>query len=130
MSVLDTLDFAVAAEKLLVANTPTYLVKHLRTEALTNEIARQLSVEQILTELVDLLRIPVDSALVLAKIYTLVVSLSWKPVGSYEVTLQRMQAPQIEWFSRIKDIILDNNMATNWTSAYLVLPSPSVITEE
>jgi len=130
MSFLDTLDFTGAAEKLLVANTPKYLVKHLRSEAITNQIARQLPVEHILFELEKIVKIPVDSALCLAKIYTLVVSLSWKPAGSYEASLRRMHAPHIEWFSRIKDIVLDNNIATDWTSACLLLPSPRVIMQE
>jgi hypothetical protein len=104
-AVSDILDIRNLAEVVLLANTPGYIYSRYRRDPSVREMAEHFDAPRLITMLEEFAKSAGSALEDRAKAYATLVSLSFRPAPELQ-TLYHVSLPNIEWFDRIKALVL------------------------
>jgi hypothetical protein len=108
MSALKDIDLSNAYRVYAISNTPIFLIKQLKADAATNEIARNFSGEQIISALRDLVGTEPTDSLDFVRPYVYLVSLSKISDIQYLRAAANIEGTAVwDWFRYIQQYLLE-----------------------
>lgn len=124
-----TYSYRNAASALMLANTPLFLLRKLKADSLTMELARTLSDDEIISELMAAVRdkpTDIDEAV---RPYVYLVALSFKGNASSLKRAVDLDAPYAEWFKYLANYLSQSLFPTSRQTVSLLLPTVSMPNE-
>jgi hypothetical protein len=123
-----TLNIENLEGKLAVSNTPAYLYKHYRADKSVYELSKNNT-----PELIDALRKifkDVESTEHLAKIYAIVIALTFKPYNEVKDFFEAFKDSGLMWAGKIAEIFFLNNSIENIQYTFNISDNPHLIQEK
>jgi hypothetical protein len=134
---LRALDLKQAASDFVVANSPLFLLRKLRANPVTTDIARGASPSVVLNALENSLKRRPRTRRSAIKAYVYLVALSMMPNTSHLKKAAALAAPHHEWFEYLAGVLLKTQTSTSVATIQMPVatkiemvssgPSPSAI---
>jgi hypothetical protein len=110
----------------LVANTPSYLFKHLRRDEAVQQLARTATVDDLAELISEFVSKPERTALDISRVYAALAAMSLRPYREWQDRVEGLDLAMLDWGARFRTLMKGNAvpvMIAN-VSAPQTIPSP------
>jgi hypothetical protein len=115
-AIVQKLDFEGLKEIYMMANTPGYLFKNIRSLASVESLAKNYSVDELQNALEEIATEPISEIAGLLSVYAILIALSFKPLYQIKPLLENLEL-QIQWGDHLKELILAHANQVNEISS-------------